>query len=271
MGSLKDFYRVNSTLSSNAALGAYNSDYLPVAGSTAMRNHVHATRQLSIAAVLLIALLSVTGKVLAQSWTMSGQSATDLRSQPSETKINTSNVNTLAPKWVFGTGGDVSATPTVVGNVVYVPDWSGHFYALNAATGAVIWTHQIAEYDGISGSIARGSPAFYNNELIIGDLVKGSHNGANVMAVSAANGNLLWITKVDPHPAAIISGPVVVADWRQMRCTRCGGALFTESIDAVVRHDESEALHREVPRRGRPPKWLVEERRRKVDAADSRP
>ena len=176
-----------------------------------MKNHLYATRKLVIAAVLLIALLTVPERGSAQNWAMSGQSATDLRSQPSETKINTSNVNTLAPKWVFSTGGDVSATPTVVGNVVYVPDWSGHFYALNAATGAVIWTHQIAEYDGISGSIARGSPAFYNNELIIGDLVKGSHNGANVMAVSAASGNLLWITKVDPHPAAIITGPVVVA------------------------------------------------------------
>jgi hypothetical protein len=71
------------------------------------------------------------------------------------------------------------------------------------------------------------------------------------------------------HPAGG-DAPGAVADWRQMRCTRCAGALFAESVDAVVRHDESEALHREVPRRGRPPKWLVEERRRKVDSADSR-
>ena len=71
------------------------------------------------------------------------------------------------------------------------------------------------------------------------------------------------------HPAEG-GGPVEVADWRQMRCNRCGGALFAESVDAVVRHDESEELRREVPRRGRPPKWLVEERRRKVDSADTR-
>jgi hypothetical protein len=64
--------------------------------------------------------------------------------------------------------------------------------------------------------------------------------------------------------------PVEVADWRQMRCGRCGGALFAESVDAVVRHDESEELRREVPRRGRPPKWLVEERRRLQDSAESR-
>jgi hypothetical protein len=53
-----------------------------------------------------------------------------------------------------------------------------------------------------------------------------------------------------------------VADWRQLRCNRCGGAMYAESIDAVLKHDTNEELRREVPRRGRPPKWLVEQRRR---------
>jgi hypothetical protein len=63
--------------------------------------------------------------------------------------------------------------------------------------------------------------------------------------------------------------PVHATDWRQLRCSRCGGALFAESIEAVTRPDQSEELRREVPRRGRPPKWLVEERRRKRDSASS--
>ena len=157
-------------------------------------------------AVLLTVLIAFAQQMSAQSWSMSGQSATDLRSQPSETTINASNVNTLATKWVFTTGKDVSATPTVVDNVVYVPDWSGHLYAIDAETGKAIWSHQIAEYDGVSDSISRVSPAFYNNELIIGDRITEPHSGASVMAVNASNGNLLWITKVDPHPAAVISG-----------------------------------------------------------------
>jgi hypothetical protein len=71
------------------------------------------------------------------------------------------------------------------------------------------------------------------------------------------------------HPAG--GGPLQrVADWRQLRCGRCGGALFAESVEAVVRYEESEELRREVPRRGRPPKWLVEERRRQSDSAESR-
>jgi hypothetical protein len=61
-----------------------------------------------------------------------------------------------------------------------------------------------------------------------------------------------------------------IADWRQIRCGRCGGALLAESIEAVVRHEETEELRREIPRRGRPPKWLVEQRRRDREAAESR-
>jgi hypothetical protein len=64
--------------------------------------------------------------------------------------------------------------------------------------------------------------------------------------------------------------PQRVADWRQLRCNRCGGALYAESIEAVVRHDDADELRREVPRRGRPPKWLVEERRRQRDSAEAR-
>jgi hypothetical protein len=70
------------------------------------------------------------------------------------------------------------------------------------------------------------------------------------------------------HPVG--GGPVRrVADWRQLRCSRCGGALFAESVEAFIRHADADELRREAPRRGRPPKWLVEERRRQLEAAES--
>ncbi|HEX8966763.1 MAG TPA: hypothetical protein VF937_02715 [Chloroflexota bacterium] len=64
--------------------------------------------------------------------------------------------------------------------------------------------------------------------------------------------------------------PERIADWRALRCPRCGGALYAESIEAVIRHDEADEVRREAPRRGRPPKWLVEQRRRQREAAETR-
>src|SRR3979490_2440223 len=69
------------------------------------------------------------------------------------------------------------------------------------------------------------------------------------------------------HPAG--GGPTQrVADWRQVRCGRGGGALSAESVEAVIRHEDTDETRRAAPRRGRPPKWLIEERRKLRDAAE---
>jgi hypothetical protein len=69
------------------------------------------------------------------------------------------------------------------------------------------------------------------------------------------------------HPAD--GGAQRIADWRLLRCNRCGGALLAESIETVIRHNLPEETQREAPRRGRPPKWLIEERRRQSEAAET--
>jgi polyvinyl alcohol dehydrogenase (cytochrome) len=46
-------------------------------------------------------------------WRIAGQKLDNTWSQPAEHTITPANVNCLSQKWVFTTGGDVSATPTV--------------------------------------------------------------------------------------------------------------------------------------------------------------
>lgn len=155
-----------------------------------------------------------TGTQIAGSgqWPFAGQNLGDTRSQSAEHLIGPANVNTLIPKWTFTTGGDVSATPTVSANAVYFPDWAGNLYAVDRHTGNLLWSRKIADYDGVAGAISRVSPAVYGDELILGDIENGQaiHNGANVMAVDRHTGALLWITQVDSHPAAIITGSAAI-------------------------------------------------------------
>lgn len=142
----------------------------------------------------------------AAEWPSGGQNLSDTHSNPDETQITTSNVKSLKLKWTYTTTGDVSATPAVVGNVAYFPDSGGEFNAVKAQTGALIWRRSISSYDGITGSVSRTSPAVSNGVLYIGDL-----NGAHLMAINAANGNLLWITQLDTHPLAVLTAsPIVV-------------------------------------------------------------
>ena len=184
-------------------------------------------RNVSLPTTALISVLLLVSALSAQDrldesrsgqWRVMGQNLDNSRSQPAEHSITPANVNGLNPKWVFTTSNDVSATPTVDGDAVYFPDWGGNLYAVTKDSGRLIWSHQISEYDGVNGSISRVSPAVDHDQLIIGDILSEIlinsqvHNGANVMAVDRRTGALRWITHVENHPAAIITGSPVLFD-----------------------------------------------------------
>ena len=54
-----------------------------------------------------------------------------------------------------------------------------------------------------------------------------------------------------------------------LRCDRCGGPLFLDETDVVTRRYEDYNWLDERPRRGRPPKRLIEERRRERELLES--
>jgi hypothetical protein len=63
--------------------------------------------------------------------------------------------------------------------------------------------------------------------------------------------------------------PQQVTNWRHLRCDRCGGPLFLDESDVVTRRYDTYNWLEERPRRGRPPKRLIEERRRERELLES--
>jgi polyvinyl alcohol dehydrogenase (cytochrome) len=147
-------------------------------------------------------------------WSMAGQNLANTRSQPAEHRIDPTNASRLSVKWIFTTANSVSATPAVAEDAVYFPDWAGNLYAVNRNTGRQIWSAPISSYDGFTGAVSRVTPAVYQDELIFGDNeeLAGPHNGANLIAVDRSTGALKWITQIDSHPAAIVTGSAAVFD-----------------------------------------------------------
>jgi polyvinyl alcohol dehydrogenase (cytochrome) len=145
------------------------------------------------------------------SWPMFGQ---NLQNTASVTMGGEFDVTRLAPKWVFTTGGEVSARAAVVNNVAYFPDWGGNLWAVNAKTGTKVWGRQLSEY-GLTGSFngqynSRTTPAVHNGVLYLG-----SQEGAWLLAVNAANGNLVWKTQLETpanDPFAIVTTSPSVHD-----------------------------------------------------------
>jgi hypothetical protein len=63
-----------------------------------------------------------------------------------------------------------------------------------------------------------------------------------------------------------------VPDWSRMHCAACGGNLYADAVATRRLYSPVSREELEVPRRGRPPNWLIAQRQatRDADASDER-
>jgi polyvinyl alcohol dehydrogenase (cytochrome) len=142
-------------------------------------------------------------------WRVYGGNLHNTHSARFEHRISRRNAAQLSVKWTFITGGDVSATPTIEDDALYVPDAAGNLFKIDRENGTAIWKTRMSDYTGNPMSFSRNSPAIADDAIIVGDQASGT-----VVAVDKHSGKLLWKTLVDPHPAAIITNSPVVFEGR---------------------------------------------------------
>ena len=160
---------------------------------------------LTIAAAVLATSAFAFGP--APFWPFGGHDLENTRNPSAAVMIGPDNVGSLDVSWVFETGGDVSATASLDGTSVYVPDWAGNLFSLDRRTGAVNWSRTIEDYTGIPGNFTRATPAIHGNMVIFGDQGGRFFQGATLIAADKYTGDSIWATKVDEHPAAIVTQP----------------------------------------------------------------
>lgn len=141
------------------------------------------------------------------SWPAAGSDLADTRDAAGEHILSPANASRLTTAWSLTTAGDVTTTPVVDDGTVYFPDSGGKLWAVSAATAKVVWSRSVSGYTGFT-SVARTSPAVAGGELVLG--VTSPPHGAYVIAVSRRTGNLLWKTRADANPAAIMTGAPVI-------------------------------------------------------------
>ena len=109
-----------------------------------------------------------------------------------ENVLNPGNVSSIGPVWSYTTGGSpLSSSPAVANGTVYIGANDGKVYALNAATGALKWSHT-------GGGFDPSSPAVANGLVYIGFF------RSKVYALNAVTGALKW-----SYPAKNNSSPTV--------------------------------------------------------------
>jgi outer membrane protein assembly factor BamB len=132
----------------------------------------------------------------------------------SDTQIRAGTAAKLTLRWRVKTGGPVATTPTVSKGIAYFGSWDGNEYAVNAATGAVVWKTYlgvlVANPLCIPPSIGPSSPA----TVVKGTLYVGGADGY-WYALNAATGAVQWRVATTPAPGLYDghfnwAGPLIV-------------------------------------------------------------
>jgi alcohol dehydrogenase (cytochrome c) len=132
-------------------------------------------------------------------------------------QINTANVKNLAPAWIFQTGDyaeGLQSTPIVVNGVVYVITARDRVFALDAATGQVIWSYRYPAPQPVRpGSIAENLSV--RGLAVGGGMVLFGAKDNYMVALDQKTGREVWKVSVDDPKQCgcnITAAPLVVKD-----------------------------------------------------------
>ncbi len=142
-------------------------------------------------------------------WPTHGFSYANHRSNPMEESIDVSNVGALGIKWRFDLAGaglkSVTSTPAVGNGMVYFTSWNRRIYALDQATGDVVWEYanEAANFLGLEGSPTLTADG---RVLITAD--------QTLECLDARDGTLLWSTLLTDNAQMEMWGAARVANNR---------------------------------------------------------
>jgi alcohol dehydrogenase (cytochrome c) len=126
-------------------------------------------------------------------------------------QINTANVKRLAPAWIFQTGDyemGLQATPIVVGGVLYLSTSRNNVYALDGATGHLLWQYK---YPQPRGAVPYG-PQNRGVAVADGQVFEGTYDNY-LVALDQKTGVELWRVNVEDSKQCgcnITAAPLVV-------------------------------------------------------------
>lgn len=146
-------------------------------------------------------------------WSGWGNSLENTRFQDKEKGgLTAADLPHLKLKWAFGYANVPAARtqPAVAGGRLFVASDNGAVYALDPATGCTYWMFKAAAGVPTALSVAPYRSAAGGNgyAVLFGD------RQANAYAVDAQTGKQVWMTKLDTHPSAAITGAPAPYDGR---------------------------------------------------------
>jgi PQQ-dependent dehydrogenase (methanol/ethanol family) len=160
-------------------------------------------------------MTSVVSADSGKEWTIYGGDYANTRYSALD-QINTGNVKDLKVSWIHSLGSTHSqeTTPLVIGDRMYLSTSAGpaYVFALDAATGEMIWSHEPEMPPDYQSSVCCGHAnrglAYADGRLFMGRL------DGELVALDAESGKQLWQTTVGNYKDgfSLTSPPLIVKD-----------------------------------------------------------
>jgi polyvinyl alcohol dehydrogenase (cytochrome) len=140
----------------------------------------------------------------AAGWNGWGRDLENSRFQP-DPGLKAEDVPRLKLKWAFGYPGTLTyGQPAIVGDRLFVTSMTGKVYSLNARNGCTYWTFSAEAAVRTAIMVGAHQAAIGKAAVYFGD------GRANVYALDAQTGAMLWKQRVDTHFFARITGAPVL-------------------------------------------------------------
>lgn len=160
---------------------------------------------------LWVAALLSLGSVRAADWPMYLKDPAH-SSLSTETAINRANAQSLVPAWSTNLGSPLASGATVIGNTVYTGAWDGNFHALDAQTGAILWTSFAGKAPDPESATCQPGIGITSQATVVGDTVYVGGGDSAVYAFQRHTGELLWRRQLDdPATGSYIWSSIIVA------------------------------------------------------------
>jgi polyvinyl alcohol dehydrogenase (cytochrome) len=141
-------------------------------------------------------------------WNGWGGDSDNHRFQPAQMAgLTAADVPKLKLAWAFGVPGTsrMYGQPTVGGGRIFIGTGTRKVFSLDAATGCIFWTYEVDS--GVRTAISLGRlggrwAAYFGDQ------------SGQAYAVDAASGELIWKTRVENYPGALVTGAPALFEGR---------------------------------------------------------
>ena len=131
---------------------------------------------------------------------------------PDESSLTPGNVAGLEPLWTTVVSGTISTGVTFSNGVLFFGAWDGNFYAVEAATGAILWLRYLGKAPDPDNPACGPGIGIAAQAAISGDTIYAAGGDSNVYALNRFTGKILWqVPLADPQAGAFLWSSVLLS------------------------------------------------------------